>query len=122
MKRLSPYDKAVVRYCVGAVLAALITVIIYVIVVNDVVQQSIAVAAIILVFAVIQLVLQLVVFLHIKEGDKPRWKLHSIWFVAATVLIVVVGSIWIMKNLDYNMGMTGEQMHEYMLKENQKGF
>jgi hypothetical protein len=37
-------------------------------------------------------------------------------------MIIVVGSLWIMKNLDYRMGMSSEAMNEYMKTQNTKGF
>lgn len=122
MKRLNSHDKAVLRYCGGTIVAALLTVAIYLITTHQLVAEGTLLAVIILIFAIVQTIFQLLVFLHILDGDKPRWKLHSLLFVVGTILIIVVGSIWIMKNLDYNMGMTGEEMHEYMLKQNQKGF
>lgn len=122
MKRLSTYDKAVLKYCLGAVLAAVLTSIIYVIVVNGVIADATTLGLVILGFAFVQFCLQLLYFLHITEGGKPNWRLHSLWFVVLTVAIIVVGSIWIMKNLDYNMGMSPEQMQKRMLEEAQKGF
>lgn len=122
MKRMDAYDKAVLRYCVGAVAASAITGVVYVVAVAGLISEAMAMVAFILALAVVQLVVQLYFFLHISEGEKPRWRLHSLWFTAVMLAIVVVGSIWIMKNLDYNMGMTPEQMHQRMLEENKKGF
>lgn len=76
----------------------------------------------ILLLAFIQALLQTRFFLHLDEEPKPRWQLHSFWFTALMVIVVVVGSLWVMINLNYNMGMSPEQMNEYMLKQNKKGF
>jgi len=38
------------------------------------------------------------------------------------MLVIVIGSLWIMQNLDYRMGMSGEAMNEYMKEQNKKGF
>jgi cytochrome o ubiquinol oxidase operon protein cyoD len=65
--------------------------------------------------AVLQLIVQLVFFLHIGRGS--RWKGITFAFAALIVIIVVVGTIWIMNNLDYNMmHMSPDMMLEYMLK------
>jgi len=58
----------------------------------------------ILTFAMLQLIVQLVFFLHIGREDKPRWNAWVLAFAVLVVTILVVGSIWIMKNLDYSHG------------------
>ena len=72
----------------------------------------------ILVLAVVQLVVQLICFLHLGSGGE-RWKLGVFISTVALVLIVVVGSIWIMDHLNYNM--TPMQVNEYM-QDQQGGF
>lgn len=121
-KQSDSYNKSVLRYCLGALIAGAITAAIYVVAMNGLVAAAIGMTAVILGAALVQLVVQLYFFLHIGEGEKPRWQLHSFWLTGVMILIVVVGSIWIMKNLDYNMGMSPEQMSKYMLQENKKGF
>ncbi len=52
--------------------------------------------------AIIQLFVQLIFFLHLGHESKPRWNLTVASFAALIVLILVLGSIWIMNNLDYH--------------------
>lgn len=78
-------------------------------------------AVFIIVLALMQLVLQLFVFLHIGRKSE-RMTLWSVAYGFVMLLIVVGGSIWIMANMNYNMHMTPEQMHEFMLEQNKKGF
>ncbi|HEY6736937.1 MAG TPA: cytochrome o ubiquinol oxidase subunit IV [Candidatus Saccharimonadia bacterium] len=64
-----------------------------------------------------QLLAQLILFLHVGEESKPRWKLMVMLFAALVVLVVVVGSIWIMNNLNYHMmddpaGLNAAIMHD----------
>jgi cytochrome o ubiquinol oxidase operon protein cyoD len=122
MSQKDDYNKAVLRYCVGAVLSSIITGIVYMIVMGESVNGAVLMVAIIMALAVVQLIVQLYFFLHVTEGEKPRWQLHTFWFSAIMILIIVIGSIWVMRNLDYNMGMSPDQMHKYMLEENKKGF
>lgn len=51
--------------------------------------------------------LQTFFFLHVGMGDKPRWHLITFVFTAFIILIVVVGTVWIMDNLDYNTMLPG---------------
>lgn len=122
MRKIDSYSKTVLTYCIGAVVSSVLTVVVYVVVVNEALTGAELILAFIMALAVAQLIVQLYFFLHISEGEKPRWRLHAFWFSVVMILVIVIGSIWIMKNLDYNMGMTPEQMQKYMLEENKKGF
>jgi len=66
----------------------------------------------VLALAVIQLVVQLVFFLHLNEGEDRRWNFVVLCSTVLIVLILVVGSIWIMNHLNYNM--TPSQINNYM--------
>jgi cytochrome o ubiquinol oxidase operon protein cyoD len=57
----------------------------------------------IVVLAITQLFVQLVFFLHLDSESKPRWNLLVASFAAIVVLILVLGSLWIMNNLNYHM-------------------
>ena len=65
------------------------------------------------VFALTQFVVQLVFFLHLGAERGPQWKQLVFWLMIVVVLILVVGSVWIMQNLNYNM-MTPEETTIYM--------
>ncbi len=73
------------------------------------------------IIAVVQLFVQLFFFLHLGQESRPRWNLLGFGFAAIVVIIVVVGSLWIMNNLNYNM-MTPQAMDQYMRAQSQKGF
>ena len=74
----------------------------------------------ILMLAIVQLVVQLFFFLHLNFGaDGERWKAAIFISTFAFVLLIVVGSIWIMGHLNYNM--TPAQVNQYM-NDQQGGF
>lgn len=50
-----------------------------------------------------QFVIQMIFFLHLGRERKPKWKLWMFFSMVIVVLILVIGSLWIMHNLDYNM-------------------
>ena len=89
-------------YVVGFVLSLLLTAGAYVAVTNKLLSGKVLLAAI-LVLAVVQMCVQILFFLHLGRGPKP---LYNVVFFAGTVgliLVVVIGSIFIMDNLHYNM-------------------
>lgn len=55
----------------------------------------------VLLLAVVQLAVQLVYFLHLGSESKPRWNLTVFSFMLMVLLILVLGSLWIMYNLNY---------------------
>jgi len=59
---------------------------------------------VIVVLAIVQLMTQLVFFLHLDKESKPRWNLTAAAFALIVVLILVLGSLWIMANLSYHHG------------------
>jgi len=68
------------------------------------------------VLALAQFFAQIYFFLHLGRETKPRWKLLVLFFMVLVVLIVVIGSIWIMYNLNYRM--TPDQINQYMINQN----
>jgi cytochrome o ubiquinol oxidase operon protein cyoD len=50
-----------------------------------------------------QTLFQLVLFLNLFKEPKPRWNLLVFLFMMLVVLILVLGSLWIMNHLNYNM-------------------
>lgn len=101
-------------YVIGFVLSIITTLLAYVFVVNELWSKDMLVY-IVLAIAVVQLVVQMVFFLHLGRGS--RWKAVTFYFTLLTVGIIVIGTIWIMNNLDYNMmQMSPEDMKDYMHK------
>ena len=112
--RIEPRHAAVryKSYVVGFILSVVITVMAYFFVVNHLWPKE-SLIYIVMGLAIVQLVVQLIFFLHLGRGG--GWKLITFFFAVLVVLVVVVGSLWIMNNLDYNMmHMSPEQMDKYM--------
>jgi cytochrome o ubiquinol oxidase operon protein cyoD len=91
-----------VSYVTGFLFSIILTFAAYILVVNHVLEDALLVAVIIG-LAIIQLFVQLFFFLHLGKESKPRWNLLMLSFALGVVIIIVFGSLWIMKNLDYNM-------------------
>ncbi len=103
-------------YISGFVLSILLTLLAFYFVEQEIFQGwTLAIAISIL--AIGQLFVQVLFFLHLGREERPRWNLISFLFMILVVLIVVIGSLWIMYNLDYNM-MHDNVDYEIMEKEN----
>lgn len=115
------YQRTVKHYIYGGILAAIVTGVVYLVAVNDWLT-GLALAFFALVAAGIQLAIHLAFFIHVRDREGPNWAAMSLVFTALTALIIIIGSIWIMMNVNYNMGMSPEKMDEYMIKQGRKGF
>ena len=118
------YHKGLLKsYVIGFVLSVVLTLCAYYLVMlhldsNHLFPKHEIVTPIIIVLAFIQLIVQLVFFLHMAREAKPRWNFIIFLSFIGVIFIMVVGSLWIMDHLNYNM--TPTEMNNYLIK--QEGF
>ncbi len=60
--------------------------------------------------SLVQVIIQLLCFLHLGDEAKPRWNFLAFLFMVSVVLILVLGSLWIIYNL--NGRMMNSMLHE----------
>ncbi|HZG14095.1 MAG TPA: cytochrome o ubiquinol oxidase subunit IV [Candidatus Bathyarchaeia archaeon] len=82
-------------YVIGFVLSIVLTIIPLVLVMNHVMSGAPLVITI-MVMAILQLFVQLFFFMHIREGEKPRYNVQALVLGAVIVFTIVAGSMWIM--------------------------
>lgn len=111
----------IVKYAIGFVLSLLLTLAAYWVTVKGIDKTTLFL--ILGVLALVQMVVQLVFFLHLGEEARPRYKIGTFLLMSLMLAIIVVGSIWIMENMNYNMAnMTPQEKNDYMLMQHDKGF
>ena len=89
-------------YLIGLALATLITIVAFFVSQTSLVwQPSIPIA--LLVLAIAQMGVHLVFFLHITTGPESMNNVLALAFGLLIVFLLLVGSIWIMTNLNHNM-------------------
>jgi cytochrome o ubiquinol oxidase operon protein cyoD len=86
-------------YVIGFLFSIVLTIIPIVVLMNDWFEGN-GNTMIFLVAATLQFIVQLVFFMHLREEEKPRYNLMSLLLGIFIVLLIVLGSIWIMM---YNM-------------------
>jgi cytochrome o ubiquinol oxidase operon protein cyoD len=103
--------EGVLGYLVGLGLAALITVVAFFISGTTLVwEPSIPIALFVL--AVAQMGVHLVFFVHISSGPDNTNNLLALAFGVLIVMLVMVGSLWIMAHLNQNMMSQMMQMQQ----------
>ena len=107
-------NHAIKQYVAGFAGSIVLTLLAYIFTVNEIVSGW-NLAYLIMGLALVQLIVQLVCFMHIGQEEEPRWKLLVFDFTLVIIIIVVFGTLWIMKNLDQgHTTMTPQQTKTYM--------
>jgi cytochrome o ubiquinol oxidase operon protein cyoD len=90
---------SVKSYTIGFLCSILLTIIPILIVMNGWLA-GVSNIIVIMTAAVLQFVVQLLFFMHLREEKKPRYNLITLILGLIILLVIVAGSMWIMK---YNM-------------------
>ena len=88
-------------YVIGFILAALLTVASFAVAMGDIVWEP-AVPAALAALGVAQIGVHLVFFLHITTGPDNTNNILALAFGVFIVALIVIGSMWIMANLDHS--------------------
>lgn len=97
------YHATVKGYVTGFLLSVVLTAIPFWLVMNQVLASPRATALVILAFAVVQIVVHMIYFLHMNTRAEGGWNMLSLIFTVVIVVIMLIGSIWVMWHLNTNM-------------------
>lgn len=92
-------DRTLSSYFLGFALSLILTFTAFLLVVNKVFSTQLLVTSV-MAIAVAQLYFQLTLFLHVNKESKPRWNLFILLMTISFIVVIVLGSLWIMGNLD----------------------
>lgn len=106
-------------YIAGFVSSVALTLVAYFLAIKHVFSGYVLIV-VLLELAIIQFTAQLFFFLHFGRGKSAGWRLLTLVLMIVFVLIVVLGSIWIMSSLNYNM--SPEHVQQYMTNQINEGF
>ena len=121
MAQQQSHQGSIFSYTIGFIFSIVFTLLAYYVIVEKVFANNTTATIVIVSLAIAQLLVQLFFFLHLGKESKPRWNLMVFSFMLLVVGIIVIGSLWIMHNLDYNM-MPQDEMDTHMMEERDKGF
>lgn len=101
------------KYVVGFVGSVVVTLAAYLLATHQAYSKTfvmITLAAL----ALVQFIVQMVFFLHVGSERRPRLKLAVMGMMLGVVLILVIGTLWIMNNLNYRMMQSPDMMRHYL--------
>lgn len=97
-----PYHGNLKDYLTGFVLSLILTVIPFGLVMAGKMSETAIMVGIFLA-ALVQVVVHLRYFLHLDTSPEQRWNLMVFLFMVISIVILVVGSVWIMYNMRIRM-------------------
>jgi cytochrome o ubiquinol oxidase operon protein cyoD len=83
-------------YVTGFILSIILTIIPLFLVLNHMLGKT-GLTISILLAAVLQFIIQLFFFMHIRDGEGPRYNVAALTLGIVFVLTIVIGAIWIME-------------------------
>jgi cytochrome o ubiquinol oxidase operon protein cyoD len=90
-------------YVTGFLLSVVLTAIPFWLVMARVLPTPAVTTLVILAFALVQVVVHMVYFLHMNPRSEGGWNLIALIFTAVLVVIVLIGTLWVMHHMNANM-------------------
>lgn len=90
------------QYTIGFILSIVLTIIPFGMVMAGGFGRGLLVA-VIAITAIAQVLIQLVYFLHMNTSSEQRWNLIAFVYTILTIAVLLIGSVWVMNYLHYNM-------------------
>jgi cytochrome o ubiquinol oxidase operon protein cyoD len=102
------------NYIFGFIISIALTLTAFGLVINRLLSGQVLVL-VICGLAVIQVCVQLIFFLHLDQEKGSPWNLSAFLATVGLILVLVVGSLWIMNNLNYHM--SPSDMNNYIIHD-----
>lgn len=90
-------------YVTGFVLSVILTAIPFWLVMGNVIHDKNTTILVVAAFAAVQIVVHMIYFLHMNPRSESGWSFSALIFTVILVVIVLIGSIWVMYHLNSNM-------------------
>lgn len=107
------YHGTLMSYVIGFIASILLTAASFFLVISRMLSGQ-ALIYTIVGLALVQATFQLLFFLHLGKEAKPRWESVVFYFMLLVLLIIAIGSLWIMYDLNDRVmsNMTMEMSHD----------
>lgn len=100
-------------YTIGFIASLLLTTASFLLVITRPLPEHLLIHSLII-LALIQAAFQVIFFLHVGQEARPRWESISFYFMVVVLLIIALGSLWIIYDLNERVmpPMTMETPHD----------
>ena len=101
-------------YMIGFALSVVLTVIPFALVMGDMLTSKSLTVTIIFILGATQMLVHLFYFLHVSLGAEQGWQAMSMIFAVILLVIIMVGSVWVMTHLEENMMPAHDQIERVL--------
>ena len=101
-------------YMTGFILSLILTAIPFWLVMGDVIECKMITIAAIMILGGIQMLVHMTYFLHMNSRSEGGWTMMALILTIVILVIVLVGSIWVMYHLNTNMMPMSPEMMKNM--------
>lgn len=93
------YHGSLISYIIGFILSLILTLLSFLLVAFEIFPPYVLTYTIVG-FALFQAFIQMIFFLHLGQEDPPQWETLVFYFMILVLVIIVLGTLWIMYDLD----------------------
>lgn len=102
-KDYGTHPKTFATYFTGFILCIFLTIIPFYAVIHKIASRT-GLLWILILCAIAQFMVQVICFLRLHaRSDQGKMNVQSFWFTGVVAVVIIGGSLWIMKNLNYFM-------------------
>ena len=91
------------EYNTGFILSVILTAIPFGLVMSGAIENPDVAAMVVMGFGAVQIIVHMVYFLHMNRKAQGGWTFLAFVFTAILLAITLVGSLWVMYHLNYNL-------------------
>lgn len=91
------------EYNTGFILSVILTAIPFGLVMSGAIENPDVAAMVVMGFGAVQIIVHMVYFLHMNRKAQGGWTFLALVFTAILLAITLVGSLWVMYHLNYNL-------------------
>ncbi|MCF8999925.1 cytochrome o ubiquinol oxidase subunit IV [Acinetobacter nectaris] len=90
------------QYTIGFILSIILTIIPFGMVMTGGFSHTLLLS-VVGITGIVQVLVQLIFFLHMNSSEEQRWNVIAFIYTILTIAILLIGSVWVMNYLHYNM-------------------
>lgn len=105
------YHGTLISYLLGFLLSLFLTLVSFILVVTEAFPRQLLIY-IIIALAITQAIIQFIYFFHIGQETKPRWEMWMFFSMLLILLIISLGTLWVMHDLNSRVMPHMEMSHD----------
>lgn len=90
-------------YIVCFIFSCILTAVSFLLVINNTINNIMITSFVLFILALMQIIAHMIYFLHMNKTLEEGWVILALFFTITVVCIMLIGSFWVMYNMNHNM-------------------